>query len=270
MEPQHVTAQASVQRSTLSTKHVHEVWESGFQSHSNERFYEHAFDCLLKLIEIPPGSAVLEAGCGPGGHALRLARRGYSVTALDISEVALEMARVRATAEGLDGSIEFLQGDLVDLGFRSHSFEYVFCWGVLMHVPAIERAVEEISRIVAPGGYLVVHEGNVRSPEALAILAAKRFIGDANLHRTAAGVDHWKPTAAGPLLTRRADIPWLIAAFERDGLLLQRRLPTQLTELYAKAPWGWAKNTMHVLNDWWYRHGRSDLAVGNTLIFRRQ
>jgi len=260
----------SVQSSTLAQEHVHQLWESGFRSPRNELFYELAFSGMLERIQPPPGSVFLEVGCGLGFHAMRLARHGYKVKAVDFSDAVLDMARENVRAAGLENLIDIGHEDLVGLSYDDHAFDYVLCWGVLMHVPRIERAVEELSRIVAPGGHLIVHEGNVRSPEAIAILAAKRIARRPGLRRTPAGVEHWKQTSAGPLLTRRANIPWLIAAFERQGLLLQSRLPTQMTELYVKPPWSWMKNCIHTVNDHWYRRvGMSQPAVGNTLLLQR-
>jgi 2-polyprenyl-3-methyl-5-hydroxy-6-metoxy-1,4-benzoquinol methylase len=260
----------AVQQSTLAQEHVHELWESGFRSPRNERFYELAFENILEKIQPPPGSVFLEVGCGPGFHAMRLARRGYKVKAVDFSDAVLDVARENVRAAGLEHLVDVEREDLIDLSYDDRSFGYVLCWGVLMHVPKVERAIAELSRIVAPGGHLVVHEGNIHSPEAIAIVAAKRIARRSGLCHTPAGVEHWKETPAGPLLTRRANIPWLIAAFERQGLLLQSRLPTQVTELYVKAPWEWMKNGMYAVNDYWYRRvGISQLAVGNTLILQR-
>jgi 2-polyprenyl-3-methyl-5-hydroxy-6-metoxy-1,4-benzoquinol methylase len=260
----------AVQRNTLAHEHVHEIWESGFRSPRNELFYELAFERILEKIQAPAGSVFLEVGCGGAFHAMRLARRGYKVKAVDFSEAVLDVARENVRAAGLEHLIDVGREDLIDLSYGEHTFDYALCWGVLMHVPQVERAVEQLSRIIAPGGHLIVHEGNVHSPEAIAILAAKRITFRPGLRRTPAGVEHWKETSAGPLLTRRANIPWLIAAFERQGLVLQSRSPTQLTELYAKPPWEWMKDSMYALNDYWYRRvGISQLAVGNTLLLQR-
>jgi 2-polyprenyl-3-methyl-5-hydroxy-6-metoxy-1,4-benzoquinol methylase len=259
-----------VQRNTLAHGHVHQLWESGFRSPRNELFYELAFDGILEKVKPSPGSIFLEVGCGPGFHAMRLARRGYKVKAVDFSDAVLDVARENVRAAGLEHLVDVGREDLIDLSYGDRSFDYALCWGVLMHVPEVERAIEQLSRVIAPAGHLIVHEGNVHSPEAIAILAAKRVTRSPGLFRTPAGVEHWKETAAGPLLTRRANIPWLIAAFERQGLLLQSRLPTQVTELYVKPPWEWMKNSMYALNDYWYRRvGISGLAVGNTLLFQR-
>jgi 2-polyprenyl-3-methyl-5-hydroxy-6-metoxy-1,4-benzoquinol methylase len=201
---------------------------------------------------------------------MRLGRRGYRVKAMDFSDAILDVARENVRAAGLGHLVDVDHEDLIALSYEDRSFDYALCWGVLMHVPDLERAIEELSRIIAPGGHLIVHEGNVHSPEAIAIVAAKRITRRPGLRHTPAGVEHWKETSAGPLLTRRANIPWLIAAFERQGLFLQHRLPTQVTELYVKPRWGWMKNRMYALNDYWYRRvGISRLAVGNTLLFRR-
>lgn len=260
----------TVQKNTLAQEHVHELWESGFRSPRNELFYELAFDSILGKIEPPPGSVFLEVGCGSGFHALRLARRGYNVKAVDFSDVVLDMARQNVRAAGLEHLIDVAREDLTNLSYDDHTFDYALCWGVLKHVPEVERAIEELSRVIAPGGHLIVQEGNVHSPEAIAILAAKRMARRPGLRRTPAGVEHWTETSAGPLLTRRASIRWLIAAFERQGLRLHYRSPTQVTELYVKPPWDWMKNCMHMLNGYWYRHvGMSRLAVGNILVLQR-
>jgi 2-polyprenyl-3-methyl-5-hydroxy-6-metoxy-1,4-benzoquinol methylase len=260
----------TVQQNTLAHGHVHQLWESGFRSVGNELFYELAFEKILEKVKPLPGSVFLEVGCGPGFHAMRLARRGYKVEAVDFSDAVLDVARANVRAAGLEHLIDIGREDLIELSYAEHSFDYALCWGVLMHVPQIERAIGELSRVIAPGGHLIVHEGNMHSPEAIAVLTAKRMTRSPGLRRTPAGVEHWKETAAGPLLTRRAHIPWLIAAFERQGLLLQHRLPTQVTELYVKAPWDWMKNGMYTLNDYWYRRvAISQLAVGNTLLFQR-
>jgi 2-polyprenyl-3-methyl-5-hydroxy-6-metoxy-1,4-benzoquinol methylase len=260
----------AAQKTTLAQEHVHELWESGFRSPRNERFYELAFDRILGTIQPPSGSVFLEVGCGGGFHAIRLARRGYRVKAVDFSDAVLDRARGNVRGAGLEHLVDVGREDLIDLSYADHTFDYALCWGVLMHVPQVERAIEELSRVIAPGGHLIVHEGNVHSPEAIAIVAAKRMTRRPGLHRTPAGVEHWKETSAGPLLTRRTNIPWLIAAFERQGLLLRRRLPTQLTELYAKPRSGWMKGLMYAANDFWYRRvGTSRLAVGNTLLLQR-
>jgi SAM-dependent methyltransferase len=73
---------------------------------------------LIRQIEAGklPGKTVLEMGCGTGTNAVELARRGYRVTAVDLTPIAIERAREKATKAGV--SVDFRAGDLtrLDLG----------------------------------------------------------------------------------------------------------------------------------------------------------
>jgi SAM-dependent methyltransferase len=65
---------------------------------------------IIKLLNIQPGSSILDLCCGIGRHSLELARRGYQVTGVDRTRGYLDKARKQAKEEGLD--IEFVQGDM--------------------------------------------------------------------------------------------------------------------------------------------------------------
>jgi SAM-dependent methyltransferase len=65
---------------------------------------------IIKLLNIQPGSNILDLCCGIGRHSLELARRGYQVTGIDRTRVYLDKARKQAKKEGLD--IEFAQEDM--------------------------------------------------------------------------------------------------------------------------------------------------------------
>jgi len=67
-------------------------------------------DQIIRLLGLSPGSAILDLACGPGRHALELARRGFSVTGVDRTAAYLDEARERARAEEL--AIEFVQDDM--------------------------------------------------------------------------------------------------------------------------------------------------------------
>ncbi len=61
-------------------------------------------ESLLGLTGVSPGARILDVGCGPGRHCLELARRGFEVVGVDISETFIDLARDAAAAEGLDGA----------------------------------------------------------------------------------------------------------------------------------------------------------------------
>src|SRR5918997_4690726 len=65
------------------------------------RFYEEL------LVSRCPGRRVLEYGCGQGGHAYLLAEKGASVTAIDLSETAIEQAKKLAKTKGLENNTDF-------------------------------------------------------------------------------------------------------------------------------------------------------------------
>jgi SAM-dependent methyltransferase len=71
---------------------------------------EKEVDEILDLLTLHPGSAVEDLGCGRGRHAIPLARRGFAVTGVDLSEKMLGMARTRARKEGV--AVEWVREDM--------------------------------------------------------------------------------------------------------------------------------------------------------------
>jgi 2-polyprenyl-3-methyl-5-hydroxy-6-metoxy-1,4-benzoquinol methylase len=260
---------ATVER-TLADRRVHDGWDTVYRTFENERFYALAFDEVARAVALPPGAAWLDAGCGPGFHAIRLAERGHRVTAVDFSPAALEEARRNVVARGVADRVAVRREDLLDLTFADGSFDAVLCWGVLMHVPDVVRAVDELARVVAPGGRLVVSERNMLAAEAAAPAIARRVFGHGRRQRrTPAGIEHWKQTDAGPFLIRHANVGWLVRAFAERGLVLRRRMAGQLTESYGKLPQS-AARVVHDVNARWVRGQRPPSpAVANILVLEK-
>lgn len=101
-----------------------------------------------------PGKRLLEIGCGTGTDLLQFARGGALVTGVDLTPRSAEIARRRFEVYGLGG--EFITGDGEDLSFPDESFDVVYSFGVLHHTPDTRRAVDEIHRILKPGGNAIV------------------------------------------------------------------------------------------------------------------
>lgn len=259
-------------RRSLGRSEIHGSWESVYRSEANERFYEEAFDVLLRYAGAPAGTVFLDVGCGPGFHALRLASRGFRVQAVDFSPAALELARQNVAAAGRDDDVTVSREDLLSLGFADDSFERILCWGVLMHVVELERAVAELSRVLAPGGRLVVSEANMHSLEATLARGVRRVLPAAKARderRTPAGIEHWQETPAGPLMTRHADIDRLVELFAAHGLRLVERLPEQFSEAYTKVGAA-AARPVHALNRiWLHRLWSPRLAIDNMLVLEK-
>jgi PPM family protein phosphatase len=102
-----------------------------------------------------PINSALDVGAGTGRHALKLARRGIAVTAVDQSPEMLAVARQAAFSEGL--AINFQLASIDNgLSFVSGTFDFLICALMLCHVPDLVQAIQEFSRVLQDGGYLLI------------------------------------------------------------------------------------------------------------------
>jgi 2-polyprenyl-3-methyl-5-hydroxy-6-metoxy-1,4-benzoquinol methylase len=118
------------------------------------------------------GKRVLDFGCGMGEEAIYLAKLGAHVTAIDISQKGIEIARRRAAHHRLTSSIDarVMRADRTD--FPPNCFDVVHGLGILHHV-GIDVGLREVHRVLRPGGIGVFFEPMGDSPP---IEAAKRWI----------------------------------------------------------------------------------------------
>ncbi|UCD96300.1 MAG: class I SAM-dependent methyltransferase [Candidatus Bathyarchaeota archaeon] len=114
---------------------------------------------LMKLVEsrrLVPGKT-LDVCCGVGTNTVYLAKNGFEVSTLDISDEAIRFAKEKAA--NADVEIGFLVGDFVNLPFRSELFDFVFDFGCFHHVQLNERAsfIKGVQTVLKPNGtYLLV------------------------------------------------------------------------------------------------------------------
>jgi ubiquinone/menaquinone biosynthesis C-methylase UbiE len=109
------------------------------------------------------GKRVLEIGCGMGLHASLFAKAGAKITTMDLTTRASRVANRRFRQNDLSASV--VQADGEKLPFRTASFDQVWSWGVIHHSSNTPQIVEEIFRILKPGGLLqimVYHRSSVR------------------------------------------------------------------------------------------------------------
>ncbi len=256
---------------SLARPDIHDEWEGRYREADIRAFQEETLDRLIELVAPPPGARFLDAGCGTGYNAIQLARLGFPVVACDFSDEVLARARENVREAGVGESVELRRENLLELGLPDASADVVVCWGVLMHIPEVETAISELCRVLAPGGTLIVCEGNVRALDELALRVLDRLGRTVSRERVPAGMERWRETPAGPLFARRTDVRWLIGAFERRGLVLRHRLACQLTEAYIYTPPGsLPRRGIQALNRFWFRRVRSGrLASDNFLIFAK-
>jgi SAM-dependent methyltransferase len=94
------------------------------------------------------GKRVLEIGCGIGTDTINFARAGARVTAVDLSEKSLELARRRAEVFGLSDRIDFRVADAETLSeaIPPEPYDLVYSFGVIHHTPNPSRVVEQVRR----------------------------------------------------------------------------------------------------------------------------
>ena len=257
----------------LADATIHEQWVAAYRTPEAQAFYELAFDDVVRRLGAPGGAVILDAGCGTCAKSVLLAARGFDVVAMDFSEDALALARETLQRHGVAARVTLRQGDLLNMPFKDGEFRYIICWGVLMHVPEIRRALSELARVLAPGGVLVTSEANVYSAQAIGMRWLKRLLGRGRgrVVRTPAGLECHEQTGHGELVTRETDIDWYAAELARHGVQLSARLPGQFTELYVVTPWRFMRRWIHGWNHFWFRHVRlARPAVANLLIFTKR
>lgn len=104
--------------------------------------------------------AALDAGCGPGQIALKLARAlpDLRVTGVDRSAVMLRTAAQEAAAQGLSHRAEFVRADASRLSFHDGSFNLVISNSVLHHLSDPTAALSELGRVTKPGGKVLLRD----------------------------------------------------------------------------------------------------------------
>jgi SAM-dependent methyltransferase len=142
---------------------------------------------LVDALELAPGQRVLDVGCGPGRHALALARRDIEVLGVDLSDDFIVLARDAAEGEGLPARFEV--GDVRELAYEAE-FDAVLClcqggFGLLGGQDE-PRAFDRIAAAVRPGGRLAL--------TAFSAAFAVRFLEDGESFDPATGVLHERST----------------------------------------------------------------------------
>lgn len=108
------------------------------------------------------GKKVLEVGVGAGTDHLQWARAGAQCFGVDLTSAAIETTRARFALYGFASNLQRL--DAETLPFEDSTFDLVYSWGVIHHSEKPERIIEEIHRVLKPGGMFVGMLYGRRSP----------------------------------------------------------------------------------------------------------
>lgn len=136
----------------------------GYAQRETTRLADQA-ETLAELLHhdtvFPPGSRVLEAGCGTGAQTIYLARSSpqAAITSIDVSGESLLEARARTERLGIT-NVRFQEADVYDLPFTAASFDHAFICFLLEHLRDPLGALRKLKAILRPGGTLTAIEGD--------------------------------------------------------------------------------------------------------------
>jgi SAM-dependent methyltransferase len=132
----------------------HPVGSRGFFDDLDQYHFEKLHH-LLRLVDFDGyrGRSVLEVGCGAGVDLARFAKGGASVTGVDLSSSAIDLARANLSQQGLTADLRIADGE--QLPFGDASFDFVFAHGVVQYTANPRRLIDEVRRVLKPGGEAV-------------------------------------------------------------------------------------------------------------------
>lgn len=143
----------------MNIKYVH-----GYDPRETIRLQDQA-STLVELLHsdtsYPPGSRVLEAGCGVGAQTIILSRNSPEalITSVDISATSIAEARERASSAGVKNA-RFQQADIFNMPYPPESFDHVFVCFVLEHLSRPLDALSVLKAMIVPGGTITIIEGD--------------------------------------------------------------------------------------------------------------
>lgn len=136
--------------------YTHGHHESVLRSH---RWRTLANSAAYLLPHLTPDLTVLDVGCGPGTITAELAGRVAHVTAVEVTEQALGLARAEVAARGLT-NVDLVVTDVHALALPDDSFDVVHAHQVLQHVADPVAALREMHRVCRPGGLVAVRDSD--------------------------------------------------------------------------------------------------------------
>jgi MPBQ/MSBQ methyltransferase len=223
------------------------------------------------LDRLPPGSRILDVGCGIGGSARLLALHyGFDVLAISISPAQIARARALTPPELAD-HCRFAVMDALALDLPDMGFDAVWSVEAAPHMPDKQRYVDELLRMLRPHGRLAMADWNRRDPVEGAMDRLERWVMrqllDQWAHPEFASIAamcrafNCSPWAEG-LQVDSAD--WTVATVPswRDSILEGFRRPGAVLGLGPKAVLqGLRETPTLLLMDWAFRHGLMQFGV---------
>lgn len=136
----------------MPPQEAYALWASGYPPHPHNALMAAEQAVLLSLLPDVAGTKALDAGCGSGRYLRELKARRALAIGVDLSVAMLREAR--------ESQCPLARADLLALPFAAASLDLIVCGLALGDVDALDRAIDELGRLLRPGGrllYSVVH-----------------------------------------------------------------------------------------------------------------
>ena len=190
---------------------------------------EQEVDFVVDTLGLEPGQRLLDVGCGPGRHALALARRGFDVVGVDLSDAFVELARKHAGAEALPAVF-----DVLDVRALSYDAEFdaaiCLCQGGFGLLGGRDEpdVLRRIGRAVRPGAAVAV--------SAFSSYFALRFLEEGETFDAATGVLHERSTIRNEAGKEQVFDLWTTCFTARELELLASEAGLVVDAVYGVTP----------------------------------
>jgi ubiquinone/menaquinone biosynthesis C-methylase UbiE len=248
-----------------------EKWDTDYYHPIALWLYDQAILDMLRLMDVCDNANIMDAGCGPGNHSIRIAKTGNKVYAIDISDSMLHHARQRVEKACVLDSVEFNKQDLTQLDCQDASFNYVFSWGVIIHIPEPENALNELARIIKPGGKLSLYLTNRAALDHKIKLFARYILRKppTNTQKFPLGDRTWYEDDYGKLCVWLFDADAIIEYMRNKGFRLLARRIGEFSELQRHFGGLFRRSLLHANNLAYKLHLPPNLATGNLFVFEK-
>jgi ubiquinone/menaquinone biosynthesis C-methylase UbiE len=212
-----------------------------FEQIENHRYNVEPFIHSVAQFTRYHGKKVLEVGVGAGTDHLQWKRAGTDLYGVDLTQAAIETTRARLAMYGFDSNLQRI--DAERLPFDDNSFDVVYSWGVIHHSERPDKILEEVRRVLKPGGRFIGMLYGRRSP-----LVFKLWIRHALLKgkpwRSAADVVWHHMESIGTKSYTESELRELLRAYSSTELIPlittydTARIPRFISKFFPNS-WGW-------------------------------
>jgi SAM-dependent methyltransferase len=143
------------------------------------RYLENDARSFYERLDVPAHAHLLDVACGSGQVALMAAREGVQVTGVDIAENAIDRAKARARAEGLNARFEVADAEALPLD--DASFDVVLTVFGAMFAPRPDLVASELTRVCAPGGTIAMANWTAEGFVGQMLKTVGRFIAPSGM-----------------------------------------------------------------------------------------